>query len=502
MLPIVRQFHLHPRFKGILLRRTYPELESEIILRSHEFYAPCGATYNDTKKRWTFPSGAVMQFGHCENEKDVKKYDTSQYNYAGFDELTSFTEYQYVYIAFTRVRSSDNRLPSIVRSGTNPGNTGHSWCYNRFVKPCETGYKIIRRHVVIPLEGKKIEKTVDAIYIPSKATDNPYLMEADPGYLTRLASLPAAERAAKLEGRWDSFEGQVFDEFAEHSHVVEIAKDSIPYYWPKVLSIDWGYAAMMCAGLYAINPVPNKTFPAKIYKIKEYTCTKTKVSTWATDLRRMFSNENLVDVVLDPSAWQERGQGLIASEFAENFGRDARRATNDRIGGKILLQEYLRVTPRPPRYIPREGFDLEVALRIKRMSGDKAFDDYRKLFEPEVVETYLPKLMFDKSCEKTIECLPHCVYAANTKGKPNEDVAEFPGDDPYDETRYGLQACQGYLDNGVDKFRMEEKVSDALASLEQTKDMTSFYMKMDKIDSSGRSPDRVRYMGNRRRVGR
>ena len=35
MLPIVRQFHEHPKFKGLLLRRTYPELEREIII---EYY--------------------------------------------------------------------------------------------------------------------------------------------------------------------------------------------------------------------------------------------------------------------------------------------------------------------------------------------------------------------------------------------------------------------------------------------------------------------------------
>ena len=31
MLPIVRSFFQHPRFKGIIFRRTYPELEREII---------------------------------------------------------------------------------------------------------------------------------------------------------------------------------------------------------------------------------------------------------------------------------------------------------------------------------------------------------------------------------------------------------------------------------------------------------------------------------------
>jgi hypothetical protein len=502
MMPIARQFHLHPRFKGIILRRTYPELEAEIILRAPEFYGPCGATYNDTKKRWTFPSGAVVQFGHCENEKDVKKYDTSQYNYAAFDELTSFTEYQYIYIAFTRVRSSDNRLPAIVRSGTNPGNIGHTWVYNRFIKPCQDGYKIIRRKVFYDDEkGKRVERQVDAIFIPSRATDNIYLMDSDPNYLSRLAALPAGERAAKLEGRWDSFEGQVFDDFSEHTHVVQ--PFTVPYYWPSVLSIDWGYAAMTCAGLYRINPVPSEVHPAKIYKTKEHTCVKTKVSTWATDIRRMTSDIELTDVVLDPSAWQERGTGLIAQEFAEAFGRPARKANNDRIGGKILMQEYIRVIPRPPRYVPQEGYNVDTALKIKRMYGDKALEEYKALHEPEKPEGFLPKFqIFEGMCPKTVETIPHCVYAANTKGKPNEDVAEFPGDDPYDETRYGIEACQRYLDGGMGEYETAMKVEKAVLQLQNSGDMTSYYMKMDKIEHTAQLHSAGRVRMGRRRVGR
>lgn len=488
MLPIVRQFHLHPRFKGLLLRRTYPELESEIIVRSKEFYGECGAKYNDTKKRWTFPSGAIIQFGHCENEQDVTKYDTTQYNYMAFDELTSFTEYQYIYLSFSRVRSSDNRLPAIVRSGTNPGGIGHSWCLERFVAPCLDGYKIIRRQVKFTLDGKLTNRYVDSIFIPAKATDNPHLLEANPDYLTRLASLPPAEKAAKLEGSWSSFEGQAFVEFRRDIHVV--SPFQVPEYWARVLAIDWGYTAMMCAGWYAINPVPDERFKAKIYKYRERTAFKTSVAAWSTDLARDSDGEALVDIVLDPSAWQERGQGLIADLFAQNFGRQANRANNDRIGGKSLLQEYIRVTPRPPRYIPKEGFNLDTAMRIKRMVSDKAYDDYKKLFEPETPEDFLPKFQIFENCVETIKVIPRCSYAPNTKGKPSEDVGEFVGDDPYDETRYGLEACQQYLDNGVSVYRKEQEVAKIVLALETTGSMTDYYRKMDIIERKEQQSER------------
>jgi hypothetical protein len=173
-LPIVREFYKHPRFKGILFRRTYPELEAELITRSESqgIYKGVGGTYNKEKRRWTFPNGGIIQFGHLEYDSDVRKYDSAEYNYIGFDELTSFTEYQYLYM-FSRCRSSSSGLPSIIRSGTNPGGIGHGWVRARFVEPAPYGTII-----------KDTRTTLKRIFIRSKAQDNPYLMENDPQYIS------------------------------------------------------------------------------------------------------------------------------------------------------------------------------------------------------------------------------------------------------------------------------------------------------------------------------
>src|SRR5687767_1383957 len=54
LLPCVRQFTEHPKFKGLTMRRTFADLEKEIVPRQWEWYAPMGAIYNETKKRWKF----------------------------------------------------------------------------------------------------------------------------------------------------------------------------------------------------------------------------------------------------------------------------------------------------------------------------------------------------------------------------------------------------------------------------------------------------------------
>src|ERR1700694_2363421 len=58
VLPLVkkdkkdRPLYEHPKFKMLYLRRTFPELDQEVIPRSRSFYAATGASYKDQKKRW------------------------------------------------------------------------------------------------------------------------------------------------------------------------------------------------------------------------------------------------------------------------------------------------------------------------------------------------------------------------------------------------------------------------------------------------------------------
>lgn len=507
-LPIVRQFYQSPKFKGIIFRRTLPELDREIILRSQTdgFYAACGGKYQDQKKRWQFPSGAIMQFGHLEHEKDVKIYDTAQYNYMAFDECTSFTPYQYEYLAFSRCRSADANLPSIVRSGTNPGGISHNYFRKRFIGETQADAKLREGKIIRELrrvDGKETE--VKLIFIKSKASDNDYLMKSDPGYLDRIQRLPEAERIAKAEGDWWIYSGQVFDDFRSERlssepenalHVLSQEKCfNPPYFWPRILSIDWGYDAMTHALWWAINPIPNKEYPAKIYVYREYAARKQKISEWAGNLRSLSHGEDIRDIVLDPSAFGHRGdEKTIDEQFADSFGRAARRADNDRIGGKLLIQEYLRWKSNGPRLIPTAGYDHEVALRIRRTQGEGALREYEKLFLTEETEGPLPKIMIFESCKELINCLPLCIY---DKDNP-EDVAEFKGDDPYDNFRYGLKACQYYLDSGRLDANSELQRVEILNAFERSNNMTALYMNMARLE---RKESRSNAPLNRRRFG-
>ena len=483
MTPIARKFYQAPRFKGILFRRTFPELEKSLILRSQSdgFYKGTSGEYNSQLRRWRWPSGAVMDFGYIEHEQDVRKYDTTEYNYAGFDEGTSFTEFQYLYFVKSRIRTSDTNLPAIARMGSNPGNIGHGWVRKRFVEPAPYG-TLIRDKATRQLR----------IFIQSLVQDNPYLMEADPGYITRLEGLPEAEKRAKLYGDWWTFSGQVFDDwriepFSDEPdnarHVVPPFE--IPPYWPVVLASDWGYSAMAWNGFFAAAPT------RRAYLCEELTFKKTKISTWATEVGKAAQKYHLVDSVLDPSGWNNVGvEHTVAEQIMESSGINFRKADNDRLGGKMLMQEYLRWRPKPPKKIPAEGFSADFAQQLLRMKGMDAYNLYVDAFLPEPPETNLPKLQVFSNCEEFINTIPLCIYNADGSAKDKEDVAEFEGDDPYDGGRYGIKAVDRFFNTSVREAAKVAEVDAVIENLKKTGDQTVFHRQMEKIERKQRAARR------------
>ena len=139
LFPLIRGFYKYRGFKGIILRRKFPDLEREIIRLSKEYYPLTGAKYNETKHSWEWPEyGSYMDFGHVQHASDIRQYDSAQYNFCAFDELTHFEEAPYVYMVGSRVRvGSAGFNVAIVRNGTNPGGIGQTFVYNRFVRPCK-----------------------------------------------------------------------------------------------------------------------------------------------------------------------------------------------------------------------------------------------------------------------------------------------------------------------------------------------------------------------------
>lgn len=483
MYPIVHKLHENSRFKGLFLRRTFPELKNEVIPRSREFFERLGASYNKQDKLWTFPSGALFFFGHCEDEENVHNYDSMQPNYVAFDELTSFTEEQYKYITIQRVRAAKGSgLPAIVRSASNPGNIGHNWVRERFIDPCPEGFKVIRE------TGKDdpSQRGVLRIYIPATVADNPYVSEE---YLSQLHSLPEAEKQAKLYGRWDAYEGSVFEEFREKNYPDEpenachvIDEFEIPQWWPKIYSIDWGFAppAMTYVSEAAITP------DKRVIQYKERYWQKTKIAEWCAILKEDIDRDNPRIIKLCKSSGQDRGQEhTVQSEIEKGLGRSVELTSNtpgSRISGKMLMHEYLRWKPKFVAPLLQKDYDDELALTLLRNRGVEEYQSYLDSFRPVPEETNIPKFLLFKSCKKAISAILACTY---DKTHP-EDVAEFPGDDPYDTNRYLIDEAEKFFNEAYNESKKLENRARLQEDLLRTGDMTQFYRNAKKLDEGNK----------------
>ena len=166
-----------PGYAALLLRRTYSDLSlpGALMDRASDWLTNTPAKWSSVDKTWTFPSGATLTFGYLESEKDKYRYQSSEFQYIGFDELTQFSESQYTYM-FSRLRRlKGSRVPIRMRSGSNPGGVGHEWVENRFIKG-------------------------DKLFIPARLEDNPHLDQEE--YLKSLSELDPITRKQLLEGDW------------------------------------------------------------------------------------------------------------------------------------------------------------------------------------------------------------------------------------------------------------------------------------------------------------
>lgn len=261
-----------PYYRGLIVRRTYPQLE-DLIGKTYKLYPAAypGARYNSSTHTWKFPSGAVIIFGSCQHDKDKYNFQGKPYDFIGFDELTQFTYEIYDYLAHSRNRPNGPGTRVYVRATANPGGVGHAWVKERFItagKPLET---VWRSEKIKYPDGHVKEEWMSSTFVPSTVFDNQQLLKNDPKYLMRLASMPEAERNALLYGSWDSFDGQVFREWRDDSeHYVDgkwthvIKPFMPPQHWLCIRAFDFGYTRPFSVGWYVADE------QGKLYRIREY----------------------------------------------------------------------------------------------------------------------------------------------------------------------------------------------------------------------------------------
>lgn len=189
LLMAASQYVDFPQYRGLIIRRTYPELNmpGAIMDRAKSWWAGGPARWVADDHAMVFPSGASITFAHLQHEDDKYRFGSTEFHFIAFDELTRFTEKTYTFM-FSRLRKlEEDPIPIRMRSASNPGDLGHEWVRKRFVEPGDAARP----------------------FIPARLQDNPSVNRD--AYLAALSNLDPVTLKRLLSGDWSvSGEGGFF----------------------------------------------------------------------------------------------------------------------------------------------------------------------------------------------------------------------------------------------------------------------------------------------------
>ena len=307
----------YPGSKQLILRRTYPELDKSIIRQSLAVYPKEIFKYSSSSHTGVFSNGSIIDYGYCDSENDVYRYQSAEFDVIRFDELTHFTKEMYVYL-ISRLRGA-NGYPKQMKSTTNPGSLGHKWVKERFID--------IGRP-----EEKHFINRQSRLFIPSLVSDNRFLLKNDARYVKRLENLSEKDKKALLYGQWDIFEGRYFDEWDRDIHVCRPFE--LPAHWKRYACMDYGLD-MLAVYFVAVDD------EGKAYVYKEIYRPNLIISRAAQLIKSMIS-ENLTAFYAPPDLWNRRQDSgkSVAGIFARQ-GIILTKSVNDRQTGWYAVKEFL-----------------------------------------------------------------------------------------------------------------------------------------------------------------
>ncbi len=420
----IRFAEKHRGSDSLLLRRTYPELESSLIAQfrrdvpRHRY-----RSYNEAKHLVTLVNGSTIRFGYCRNENDVYQYQGAEFLFIGIDELTHFTLKQWQFL------TSRNRCPipgtiPCMAGATNPGNIGHAWVKALWVdKETPTGF-----------ERPEQYDPGDYEFIRALISDNP-IYANDLNYRKTLEALPEQLRKAFLDGDWDVLSGQYFDLFEIGRHTARAEEIGMREWWPRWISIDWGFQHPSAVYWHAAGP-GNPWARADRSK-RDPSTAAAKAAASARDDNSSFG------------VGDEAARIVTYREFVQNglSPRMLGQAIAERCKGEKIQEIYL--SPDAFAHRTSEASIAEQLGEVLETNGlprpvpadDDRIGGWQLMYQLLEQDAWV----ITENCSKLMECLPQLVR----DNRRVEDVRKMEGDDPADAARYGIVPGARYAGVGA-----------------------------------------------------
>lgn len=186
----------HPGLNYVILRRTFPELQKSHLLFIDKEIRQLGGYYNKGEKIAYYPNGSRGFFSHCQAAEDVLNLLSAEFQWMGFDEVSTFEWDMFTKLAASVRVKKDSGLIGMVRACTNPLGVSADMI-NRYWVTKE----------VEPEEDQDYNKE-DWKAIKVKMEDAPFIDQTQ--YIKRFAGLAAHVKTAWLDGEF-ALENALFD---------------------------------------------------------------------------------------------------------------------------------------------------------------------------------------------------------------------------------------------------------------------------------------------------
>jgi len=344
------------RCRIVVFRKNLAHL-TDLITRGKEIYAKLDPEaghngWSKSEKRFTFTSGAFVEFAHLDGPDDHQGYNGQELRGICIDQAEE-VPFEVVQFLRAQVRTSDQRYEDFLFCfyTANPGGKYAQWVKDYFIKSCEPN-RIVKTDV--KLRDGRIKTTTRA-FIPSSLRDNPYLSR-DGAYEANLRTLPEHMQEMYLAGNWDAVVGAYFSHvFRKDIHV--IPSFPIPDSWEVKFGLDWGSTSPACSLFGARDE------DGTVYIIDELYGPGITGRTFGEKMLKKFANQlwgnrkrSIDDVygLVDWSAFNRQGaDGMSPGQGLMSMGLRLFDAVKDRGAGneQVIERLLLRADGKPRLYI-------------------------------------------------------------------------------------------------------------------------------------------------------
>lgn len=432
----------YPCTTGLIIRRTHPQLYKSHLIKLFEEFPPTRHWYNDQRKELIFPNGSRLFFGSAEHPGDISAFDSAEFADIMPDEGQEFSQGELERLsAVNRCTSNPDIVPKMLitfmpgmsaDSGVPP--KGLQYLKRVFVDGKLSGDETKEKWAFLQafswdniewarkelgwskdengrwqLDPKGVSE--EEFYAWPEAKRQKFFIESTEYGRKLNAITNVGLKNAWLYGKWDTFEGQFFQNFSHEKHTIPAHEFQLQKWHKRWISCDWGDDHPSCVHWHAQDE-------------------KGVITTYREIWGREIGEENLGRRIGEAEAkyigegYQRLAAFWMSWDAFGKLNKETRKSITNMIGEAL------------PPFVPKPvsaGND-----RGSRISGWRLMDQLLDQVRWKIVRPSENGL----GCPQLIECIPSLVrdMERNTEDVLKVDYSEnYIGDDPADCARYGLQ---------------------------------------------------------------